>query len=358
MANKNIIIFLAVIVLVFVLGTNVASAVSWFPLVQCGHTSVADGGTPGYPPEYYQPCGRCDLFKLGRNLMDALVIGLMPPIAVIMFVYAGFLILLGGALPAQIKKGQGIFKATAAGIAVMLIAWIGVNFFLKSLAVDDISNNWFTITCSETVSGTSTSAGTGTGPGTSAAAACLYTGKNLCDNEQPQGGCSNSSCSQYSSAIAQYAGGTASANLLKAIMVSESSCNVKANSGSSFGLMQLRPETAKNYANKCGVNQDITGAWLMDPANANNSICLAAEYIRATSQTCPATRDLIAAYNGGAGACANSVDCAGANSCGGGAVKKWECLYDNSTHTMCNTGFDETRGYVRKVSYCLANPGF
>ena len=357
MASKSIIIFLAVIALVFVLGTNVASAVSWFPIVQCGVNNP-----PADHPEFANPCSRCDLFKLARNLMDALVEGLMPPIAVIMFVYAGFLILLGGAMPAQIKKGQSIFKATAAGIAIMLIAWIGVNFLIKSLAVDDISDNWFTITCSETVPGTGTGAGTGTGPapvpGAGTGTACLYTGKNLCDNEQPQGGCSNSSCSQYSSAIAQYAGGTASANLLKAIMVSESSCNVKANSGSSFGLMQLRPETAKIYANKCGVNQSITGAWLMDPTNASKSICIAAEYIRATSQTCSDTRDLIAAYNGGTGACANSVDCAGGASCGGGAVKKWECLYDNSAHTTCNTGFDETRGYVRKVSYCLANPGF
>jgi hypothetical protein len=355
MANKNIIIFLAVIALIFVLGTNVASAVSWFPIVQCGVNNP-----PADHPEFANPCSRCDLFKLARNLMDALVEGLMPPIAVIMFMYAGFLILVGGAMPAQIKKGQSIFKATAAGIAIMLIAWIGVNFLIKSLAVDDISDNWFTITCSETVPGAGTGAGvaTGTGSGTSAGATCLYAGKNLCDSEQPPGGCSNSSCPQYSSAIAQYAGGTASANLLKAIMVSESSCNVKANSGSSYGLMQLKPDTANLYASRCDVGQTITSGWLMDPTNASKSICIAAEYIRATSQTCSGIRDLIASYNGGAGACANSVDCAGETSCSNGAVKRWECLYDNSAHTICNTGFDETRGYVRKVSYCLTNPGF
>lgn len=352
MVNKNIIIFLAVIALVFILSSSVALAVSWFPIVQCGVTSPS---TLAIHPEWANPCGRCDLFKLARNVMDAIVIGVMPPVAVIMFVWAGFLIILGGAVPSQIKKGQSIFTATAAGIAIMLVAWIGVNFFLKSFAVDDISTNWFTITCTEsaytpqpsTLPTQSSTSGT-----------CLFSGKNLCQPEQPSGGCANASCSQYNSAIAQYSGGSASANLLKAIMIVESSCNVRANSGSSYGLMQLQPATASLYTSRCGVGQSVTGAWLMDPANASKSICLAAEYIRATAQTCSSLRDLIAAYNGGAGACSNSVNCTQETSCAGGSVKRWECLYDDNVHAVCNTGFDETRGYVGKVSYCVTNPGF
>jgi hypothetical protein len=348
MLSKNIILFVAILALIFVVGTNVAFAVSWFPIVQCGVNNP-----PTDHPEWKNPCGRCDLFKLARNVMDAIVIGIMPPVAVVMFVYAGFLILVSGAIPSQLSKGKSIFTATAAGIAVMLVAWIGVNFFLKSFAVGDISDNWFTITCTETVPQSPTPPGQPSIPGT-----CLFTGKDLCQSEQPTGGCANASCSQYTSAIAQYSGGVASANLLKAIMFVESSCDIKANNGVSFGLMQLKPATANQYTTKCEVNQSITSVWLMNPANASKSICLAAEYIRATAQTCPGSRDLIAAYNGGAGACANSVNCSKDTSCAGGPVKKWECLYDDDAHTVCNTGYDETRGYVRKVSYCATNPGF
>ena len=130
--------------------------------------------------------------------------------------------------------------------------------------------------------------------------------------------------------------------------------------------MQFRPSTANIYKSRCGVTANITSSWLTDPANANASICLAAEFIKALSQTsCGNTaRGIAAGYNGGSGACNNSVDCAGENSCAGGPKKRWECLYDNPQHTVCNGGSDpvggynETRNYATKVLFCYNNPGF
>lgn len=160
----------------------------------------------------------------------------------------------------------------------------------------------------------------------------------------------------------------ASANLLKSIMVKESACNIAASSGSSFGLMQIRPSTANIYKSRCGIssNVNIDQTWLANPANADSSICIAAEYIRALSQTsCGSTaRGLAAGYNGGSGACLNSSDCVGENSCASGPKKRWECLYDNPEHTVCNggtnvlDGYNQTRDYVVKVLYCYNNPGF
>ncbi|HEY4520406.1 MAG TPA: fibronectin type III domain-containing protein, partial [Candidatus Paceibacterota bacterium] len=191
----------------------------------------------------------------------------------------------------------------------------------------------------------------------------LYTGTNLCQARQMN--CSASTCSQYVPAINQYAGGAASANLLKAIMIKESACRVGVQSNSnppSCGLMQLKPSTANIYRNRCGIESavNITCDWLKSPANASASICIAAEYVRALAQTScgSSTRNLAAGYNGGSGACNQSQDCNGQTSCDGSPVKRWECLYDNPEHTVCNEGYDETRDYATKVLYCYNNPGF
>ncbi len=195
-------------------------------------------------------------------------------------------------------------------------------------------------------------------PSPSPVLACQFTNIDLC---QPRSmTCGTSSCAQYDGYIAKYAGGAAEVNLIKAIMMKESSCNPRAASSSSYGLMQIQPSTANLYRSRCGVTETITSSWLTDPAHAEQVICLGAEYIRALSQgTCGGSvRTLAAGYNGGAGACQPSRDCAGTTSCGGGATERWECLYDDGNHTTCNTGYDETRDYATKVQYCYQNPGF
>ncbi len=207
--------------------------------------------------------------------------------------------------------------------------------------------------------------------GGTAGVTCKFTGVNLCQasNRTPYNNqtmvCGASACSQYVSAINQYAGRTGmsnGANFLKAIMIKESACNAQADSGHAQGLMQLKASTANIYKNRCGVSENITAQWLKD--NPTLSICIAAEYMRALTQTsCGGTpRNIAAGYNGGSGACQQSSDCAGETSCAGDPVKRWECLYDNPQHTVCNdirpSSYDETRDYAVKVLYCYNNPGF
>src|SRR3989344_2074234 len=140
---------------------------------------------------------------------------------------------------------------------------------------------------------------------TSAALACMFQGVNystfnICSGLRRPGVCGTSSCSQYVSSINRYANGAATANVLKAFMVIESDCNPTRVSydGSSFGLMQFKPETAGDFTRNCGMGTqtsctaaggtwgsggtgrcNVTGSWLTNPANADKSICLAAAYI-------------------------------------------------------------------------------
>ena len=191
---------------------------------------------------------------------------------------------------------------------------------------------------------------------------CKYSGVNLC---QPSGSCPANACSQYSAAINQAAAqvsisGVRTASLIRAIMFNESSCNASARSGSvppSCGLMQLQPATANTFKNRCGVTANITCDWLTNAANATASICIGAHFLQSLAGgTCGANvRNIAAGYNAGAGNCGVSRDCANDKSCDGGAVRKWECLYDNPRQTTCNTGLDETRNYAPKVLACYNN---
>ncbi|PIR42098.1 MAG: hypothetical protein COV30_00130 [Candidatus Yanofskybacteria bacterium CG10_big_fil_rev_8_21_14_0_10_37_15] len=347
--SKKIIILLT---LVFVLFPLFADAVSWLPIVPCGTSSNP------------QECTRCDLFKLFKNIIDFLLYGFMPPVAAILFVWGGFLILMGGASPGNISRGKSIFWNTFLGVLIMLSSWLITNTIIKSLADESITNPnvpWYQFECKETVrSGEQPPIVSNPPEDGGDEGICSFGGINLCQPRQMS--CGASKCDQYVSAINQYAGRTGvanGANFLKAIMIKESACNAEADSGHAKGIMQLKPSTANIYKNRCGVSGDTTAQWLKD--NPELSICIAAEYIKSLSGTsCGNTpRNIAAGYNGGAaGACGNSVDCAGETSCDGSPVKRWECLYDDSEHNVCNTGYDETRDYATKVIYCYNNPGF
>ena len=201
-------------------------------------------------------------------------------------------------------------------------------------------------------------------------AICPFSGVNLCQGDTTAG-CANASCDQYADAIARQANGAATANVLKAMIFAESSCNASVTSwdSSSFGLMQLQPSTANMFKNRCGISTNITSAWLTNPQNVEANICIGAAFINSIAAGICGNqiRNIYAGYNGGpyaAGACAESTACGGETSCDGSAVKKWECLYDDTNHRVCNgdndirLGYNQTRAGARKVVYCAANPGF
>jgi len=187
---------------------------------------------------------------------------------------------------------------------------------------------------------------------------CHMAGVNLCAPDSSFSGCTPSLCPQYFPIIARQAKGIASVALLKSIMAIESSCDITkvAPLSAAFGLMQLTPATAQSHASVCGVNATIDKAWLQDVLNAEASICIAAAYLNFLAKSCTADiRHVAAAYNGGPGDCAPSSDCKNNVGCDQKfpEMRRWECLWDNVEHSVCNTGYDETREYVRRVLQCL-----
>jgi hypothetical protein len=141
--SKKIIITIGVIVVLSLgITSNVfAQGTSGFwtpgdPLVPCGTSTTL-------------PCTRCDLFKLLRNIVDFLLIGLMPPVAILLFIVGGLMIILGGANPGMISRGKSIFWSTFIGVLIILSAWLITNTLIQSIASSQ--GTWWQFTCTETI---------------------------------------------------------------------------------------------------------------------------------------------------------------------------------------------------------------
>lgn len=346
-------------------------------------------GTSGTPL-----CTTCDIFKLIKNVIDFLLVDLVPALAVLFVVIAGVFMFFGGLQPGNFERGKKILKDTVVGLFIVFGAWVITTTILKSVAGDNnIFNNWFSIQCTTEGFGPSTSptpsvsvsptpsvspgiAGTCTG------VTCRDSNLNLCGPVTTN--CSVSSVNSYDTAIRNGAGninvcsGVDTIKLLKAIVANESGGNpgLVASDGLSAGLFQIKPDTANNYKSRCGIpsSVNVDFNWLKNPANISAQACIAANLLKDVAPACGCdTRDLAAGYNGGpgaaTGACAISRDCGPAASSAGGQcsvcqgqtrpTRRWQCLWDDPAHTTCNadrggSSYEATRRYAPKVEYCYS----
>ncbi|MBI2676669.1 MAG: hypothetical protein HYX21_01780, partial [Candidatus Yanofskybacteria bacterium] len=132
---KKLIPIIAIFLFVFLAG----NALALEPLVPCGRTD-----TPA--------CTTCDILVLGKNISDFVLFYLVPALATLFFIYAGFQILLGGGIPSRVQAGQNIFRTTVYGLMIIFLAWLIVNTVLRTVAGDsNIAEEWWKLECKETV---------------------------------------------------------------------------------------------------------------------------------------------------------------------------------------------------------------
>ena len=121
----------------FLLLTWASGAQALDALVPCGGTGQA-------------LCQTCDILKLVKNLFDFLFFYLMPVMATLLFLYAGFLILLGGMDPGTVQKGYKVFRNTGWGLLILVTAWLIVNTTLRTIAGDNnVAANWWQLECKD-----------------------------------------------------------------------------------------------------------------------------------------------------------------------------------------------------------------
>ncbi|MDP3731302.1 MAG: hypothetical protein Q8R34_02300 [bacterium] len=131
------------ILLIFGIFLLTSPALALDPLVPaCGRTDAE------------KLCTTCDFLVVAKNISDFILFYLVPALSALFFIWAGFLILLGGGLTAQVAKGQNIFRTTVYGLLIIFLSWMIVNTVIRTVARDEnIAENWWKLECRETVGG-------------------------------------------------------------------------------------------------------------------------------------------------------------------------------------------------------------
>lgn len=117
-------IFILVLLFLFVPAGSALAQLPDFsgPLVPCGTTATGDTGP--------KACGACDLVSLSKNIINFLVF-FATFVAILMFVYAGFMYLTSAGNPAQISSAHKIFANVLIGFIILLAAWLLIDLVMK-----------------------------------------------------------------------------------------------------------------------------------------------------------------------------------------------------------------------------------
>ena len=279
-------------------------------------------------------CQACDLVQLGQNLIFWFIKAMAAVIALI-FAWGGMKMVMSAGNTEGVSEAKGMMTNAVIGFIILLAAWLIVDTILKAVTNEGTLGPWNEITCvaqpeyswnpvvdgSRGVSDSSPTSST-----LPAATARVGAYKDqLCATAQNAG--IGSECASLQAIMTQESGGNP---------------NAKSNAGA-YGLMQVMPGAARTIdPDRWKGKSDAQIAQELINNPSYNMQVGVAYYKKAVDKYGKSNYEQIyASYNGGFGATGQSKDCLG--------MQKWECEWDNKDHTVKNTGYEETRDYVKKV---------
>ena len=328
-------------------------------------------------------CAVCDIFVLIQNIINLLIFAAMS-LGTLAALIIGIRFLIFGSNEKLIQQTKQQFNWLVWGIVIVLGSWLFLNT-LFNFAASGSFKAWNQIECrvpAGQAPGGSQGTGNGTGgefiPGGGTFGGAGATGSwEVLDspgyadgidtnndgytayiNEPPEGNgleTSEPGSKTYNTKADQYLEGAnlngVETNRARAIIQAESSGNPNAihkdiDGQSSYGLMQIRPDTARLYDPSLkGLSDAEIGQKLMNDPKYN--IDLGTKYYNNLYQKYGDYTLASAAYNGGPMANKPSVNCPGSY--------RWQCGWDNNEHTLPNEraghpGYGPTRRYVNNIN--------
>ncbi len=100
-----------------------------FPITVTGNGASSTGGTA--PVTLTNPLGTTDIRLLIARVISA-VLSIIGVIALLMFVYGGFLWMISGGNEGQVEKGKEVLKWTTLGIILIVSAYVIVNAIFRA----------------------------------------------------------------------------------------------------------------------------------------------------------------------------------------------------------------------------------
>jgi hypothetical protein len=367
----------------------VAAAVDVFPLITCAVHTGQGPGIPGQLSPMTPICTICDLFLLLQKSFQFIWLYLSIPIAAVMMLYGGFLMLLSsfqGESSSQVSRGRKVLFNAVIGLAIVFLAWIGVDSILKIVGArygTDIQQlgPWNQIKCTAPIipiiggpvdvipielqcpTGQTEKWVDGSNVRDSAVQRAIVTYSSERGEALGSKGVAGSSCQPQ--ALAPYetfirnesARTNVPVNRLRGIILIESAGNPRSiGPAGEIGLMQLKIGTARSIVPELsGRSSDFVATWLRDPANNIHAGALYYKSVLQSSTVNGNTDRALRGYNGGAAANLPSANCKG--------VTRAECLWDDNAHQIPNErpghpGYASARNYVKWIHGCEAKmPG-
>ena len=94
------------------------------------------------------PCTLCHIFVLFKRIVDFVTIDIIFPLAILMIVVGGVMLLTAGGDPGRIGGARKILTATIIGLVIILAAWLIVDTVIMFLVpASSPFQNWNTINC-------------------------------------------------------------------------------------------------------------------------------------------------------------------------------------------------------------------
>jgi len=117
-------------------------------IVPCG-LSVDD---PDQDGDQTVKCTLCHLLVMGKNIVDTLLLRIIPPLAVLFAVISGAYFILGAGYDSSlISKAKAVIWSVVIGLLIIYSSWLVVNLFFSVIGVADwtgLKGNWWQIDCS------------------------------------------------------------------------------------------------------------------------------------------------------------------------------------------------------------------
>jgi len=117
---------------------------------ECGQQGLKAGQNPPQKTMIkYMPCQICHLFVMMNDILQFVLIKIIPPIATLVFIIIGIMFYMAGVSPEKSKQGKTILTSAVIGLALIYGSWLILNSVLTQMGVTQWTGltNWFQITC-------------------------------------------------------------------------------------------------------------------------------------------------------------------------------------------------------------------
>lgn len=93
-------------------------------------------------------CSLCQIFELFSNLINFFVFCLTPPIAGLMIVLSGLILIFGGSEGAK-TTGKKMLTSTLIALLIIYASWLIVNTIIQEVAPGGTGGTWYNYQCAD-----------------------------------------------------------------------------------------------------------------------------------------------------------------------------------------------------------------